>query len=179
MSAATRTHQQVKPHWRTRVGMDTLAHACGHTPFLRCSFSWLSSPCAASWWMDRAGGQREAESSPVPSLSKVAPLTPATPPLLSSREPGAHSQSKVAGRAETSLPRCRLVRVVECFRELPAGREKGLQFPLSMSWVLRPDPGGWAEKAMAMHSSTLAWKIPWTEKPGRLQSIGSQRVGHD
>ena len=35
------------------------------------------------------------------------------------------------------------------------------------------------EKAMAPHSSTLAWKIPWTEEPGRLQSIGSLRVGHD
>ena len=35
------------------------------------------------------------------------------------------------------------------------------------------------EKEMATHSSTLAWKIPWTEKPGRLQSMGSQRVGHD
>ena len=35
------------------------------------------------------------------------------------------------------------------------------------------------EKAMATHSSTLAWKIPWTEEPGRLQSMGSQRVGHD
>ena len=35
------------------------------------------------------------------------------------------------------------------------------------------------EKEMAPHSSTLAWKIPWTEKPGRLQSMGSQRVGHD
>ena len=35
------------------------------------------------------------------------------------------------------------------------------------------------EKEMATHSSILAWKIPWTEKPGRLQSIGSQRVGHD
>ena len=32
---------------------------------------------------------------------------------------------------------------------------------------------------MVPHSSTLAWKIPWTEEPGRLQSIGSQRVGHD
>ena len=32
---------------------------------------------------------------------------------------------------------------------------------------------------MATHSSTLAWKIPWTEEPGRLQSLGSQRVGHD
>ena len=35
------------------------------------------------------------------------------------------------------------------------------------------------EKAMATHSSTLAWKIPWTEDPGRLQFMGSQRVGHD
>ena len=35
------------------------------------------------------------------------------------------------------------------------------------------------EKAMPPHASTLAWKIPWTEKPGRLQSMGSLRVGHD
>ena len=35
------------------------------------------------------------------------------------------------------------------------------------------------EKEMATHSSTLAWKIPWTEEPGRLQSTASQRVGHD
>ena len=41
---------------------------------------------------------------------------------------------------------------------------------------------GWEdplEKEMAIHSSTIAWKIPWTEEPGRLQSLGSQRVGHD
>ena len=39
---------------------------------------------------------------------------------------------------------------------------------------------GWrVEKAMAPYSSTLAWKIPWTEEPGRLQSMGSLRVGHD
>ena len=37
----------------------------------------------------------------------------------------------------------------------------------------------YSEKAMASHSSTLAWKIPWTEEPGRLQSMGSLRVGHD
>ena len=35
------------------------------------------------------------------------------------------------------------------------------------------------EKAMAPHSSTLAWKIPWTEEPGRLQSMGSLGVGDD
>ena len=36
-----------------------------------------------------------------------------------------------------------------------------------------------SEKPMAPHSSTLAWKIPWMEEPGRLQSMGSLRVGHD
>ena len=35
------------------------------------------------------------------------------------------------------------------------------------------------EEGMAIHSSVLAWRIPWTEEPGRLQSMGSQRVGHD
>ena len=35
------------------------------------------------------------------------------------------------------------------------------------------------EKAIATHSSIPAWKIPWTEEPGRLQSMGSQRVGHN
>ena len=35
------------------------------------------------------------------------------------------------------------------------------------------------EKGMATHSSILAWKIPWTEEPGGLQSMGSQRVGHN
>ena len=41
---------------------------------------------------------------------------------------------------------------------------------------------GWEdslEKEMATHPSTIAWKIPWTEEPGRLQSMGWQRVGHD
>ena len=41
---------------------------------------------------------------------------------------------------------------------------------------------GWEdplEKGMATHSSILAWRIPWTEEPGGLQSVGSQRVGHD
>ena len=37
----------------------------------------------------------------------------------------------------------------------------------------------WTEKAMAPHSSTLAWKIPWMEEPSGLQSMGSLRVGHD
>ena len=49
-------------------------------------------------------------------------------------------------------------------------------------WETQVQPLGWEdplEKEMATHSSTLAWKIPWTEEPGRLQSMGSQRVGHN
>ena len=38
---------------------------------------------------------------------------------------------------------------------------------------------GGTEKEMSLHSSTPAWKIPWMEEPGRLQSMGSLRVGHD
>ena len=57
--------------------------------------------------------------------------------------------------------------MVKC---LPAMQKTWVQ---SLGWE---DP---LEKEMATHSSTLAWKIPWTEEPGRLQSMGSQRVGHD
>ena len=50
------------------------------------------------------------------------------------------------------------------------------------TWETRvPSPAGEdpLEKEMATHSSPLAWKIPWREKPGRLQSMGLQTVGHD
>ena len=47
------------------------------------------------------------------------------------------------------------------------------------SWVQSLGQEDLLEKEMATHSSILAWKIPWTEEPGRLQSTGSQRVGHD
>ena len=70
-------------------------------------------------------------------------------------------------------------------------RARGGANPGGWSWV--GSGGGWVpvvllgvtiaagklEKAMATHSSTLAWKIPWTEEPGRLQSMRSLRVGHD
>ena len=55
-------------------------------------------------------------------------------------------------------------------KHLPAMLETRVQSP---AWE---DP---LEKEMATHSSTLAWKIPWTEKPGKLQSMGSQKVGHN
>ena len=55
-------------------------------------------------------------------------------------------------------------------KNLPAMQETQVQS------LGREDP---LEKEMAIHSSTIAWKIPWTEEPGRLQSMGSLRVRHD
>ena len=46
-------------------------------------------------------------------------------------------------------------------------------------WGLIPGSEGPLEEGMATHSSTLAWKIPWMEEPGRLQSMGSLRVRHN
>ena len=60
--------------------------------------------------------------------------------------------------------------VAQRVKRLPAMRETRVQS------LGREDP---LEKEMAAHSGTLAWRIPWTEKPGRLQSMGSQRVGHN
>ena len=47
------------------------------------------------------------------------------------------------------------------------------------TWVQSLGQEDLLEKEMATHSSILAWRIPWTEEPGRLQSMGLQRVGHD
>ena len=61
----------------------------------------------------------------------------------------------------------------------PGGSEVKRLPPMWETWV---QSLGWEdplEKEMVTHSSILAWRIPWMEKPGRLQSMGSQRVGHD
>ena len=50
---------------------------------------------------------------------------------------------------------------------------------MSETWVRSPTGEDTLEKEMATHSSTLAWKIPWMEEPDGLQSMGSQRIGHD
>ena len=60
--------------------------------------------------------------------------------------------------------------VAQRLKRLPAMRE---------TWVRSLGRGDSLEKEMATHSSVLAWRIPWTEEPSRLQSMGSQRVGHD
>ena len=60
--------------------------------------------------------------------------------------------------------------VAQIVKHLPAVRETGVQ---SLGWE------DTLEKEMATHSSTLAWKIPWTEEPGGLQSMGLLRVRHN
>ena len=47
------------------------------------------------------------------------------------------------------------------------------------TWVQSLDPEDLLEEGMVTHSNILAWRIPWTEEPGGLQSMGSQRVKHD
>ena len=64
----------------------------------------------------------------------------------------------------------RLPLVAEMVKNLPAIQE---------TWIQSLDGEDPLEKGMATHCSILAWRIPWTEKPGRLQSMGSQRVGHE
>ena len=110
------------------------------------------------------------------------------------REPNAYSQEVWEGHHSTAtIP-------TETFPSLPPTHENkitstnSLVFPckaflvaqtvknqpaMQKTWVPslgREDP---LEKGMATHSSILAWTIPWTEEPGRLQSMGSQGVGHD
>ena len=60
--------------------------------------------------------------------------------------------------------------VVQAVKNLPAVQE------IRVGSLSQEDP---LEKGMATHSGILAWRIAWTEEAGRLQSIGSQRVGHD
>ena len=60
--------------------------------------------------------------------------------------------------------------MAQTLKNLPAIRETGVQS------LGQEDP---LKEEMATYSSIRAWEIPWTEEPGRLQSMGSQRVGHD
>ena len=62
------------------------------------------------------------------------------------------------------------IAVAQTVKNLPAMQETRVRF---LGWEVP------LEKGMAIHSSILAWRILWTEKPGELRSMGSQRVGHD
>ena len=68
------------------------------------------------------------------------------------------------------LMRFRTSLVAQMVKHLPTMRE---------TWIQSLGRKDLLEQEMATHSSILAWKIPWMEEPGRLQSMGLQRVGHD
>ena len=84
-------------------------------------------------------------------------------------EPG-RLQSMGSPRVTHDYTWLRASLVAQTVKRLSAMQETRVR---SLSWE---DP---LEKEMAIHSSILAWKIPWTAEPGRLPSMGSQRVGHD
>ena len=105
----------------------------------------------------------------VKSLSRVRPL--ATPWTAAHQAPPSmgfsRQESGLLQKGNVYIYWASLVS--QKVKNLPTMRET---WALSLGWE---DP---LEKEMATHSSTLAWKIPWMEEPDRLQSIGSQRVGH-
>ena len=82
----------------------------------------------------------------------------------------AHTHGVWCSYSLRSILRHRASLVAQMVKHLPAMQETPVG---SLGWE------GPLEKEMATHSSTLAWKIPWTEEPGRLQSKSSQRVRHD
>ena len=86
-------------------------------------------------------------------------------------EPQIKEDEKAISQDRSSENRPALISlVVQTVKNLPAMWE---------TWVQSLGQGDPLEKGMATHSSVLVWRIPWTEKPGGLQSMGSQRVRHD
>ena len=86
-------------------------------------------------------------------------------------EPQIKEDEKATSQDRSSENRPALISlVVQTVKNLPAVWE---------TWVQSLGQGDPLEKGMATHSSVLVWRIPWTEKPGGLQSMGSQRVRHD
>ena len=84
-------------------------------------------------------------------------------------EPGSHGLIGEAGSAGLHLCNKHAFPSGSVVKNLPAGQE---------TWVRSLGGEDPLKKGMVTHSSILAWRISWTEKPGRLQSTGWQRVGH-
>ena len=78
----------------------------------------------------------------------------------------------------SSSPKVRGMQINDEMTSLVAQTVKRLS-KIRETWVQSLGQEDPLEKEMAIHSSTIAWKIPWTEEPGRLQFMGLQRVGHD
>ena len=139
-----------------------------HCRFL-CNFSCI-------WWGNVFGaglGIRVADE-PTPLYHGLYPVSRGwRPPAAYSLLPdcstfGPRQYSALSALCTEQMARASLV--AQTVKHLPAMWETWIQ---SLGWE---DP---LEKEMTTHSSTLAWKIPWTEEPGRLQSKGTQRVGRD
>ena len=81
------------------------------------------------------------------------------------------AESNLTKQLSTHIHILQLIRFFRAHDEIP---DRGETCPKNYPYLIIL-----LEKAMASHSSTLAWKIPWTEEPGRLQAMGSLRVGHD
>ena len=98
-----------------------------------------------------------------------------TRPPCPSPTPGACSNSCPLSQWCHSTISSSVIPFSSCLQSFPASGS----FPMSRLFTLIELPRGILEKAMAPHSSTLAWKIPWAEELGRLQSMGLLRVRHD
>ena len=90
--------------------------------------------------------------------------------VVLSAQVAAAAAPSVSVAATAVLTNARASVVAQRLKHLPAMRESQVQ---SLAWE---DP---LEKEMVTHSGILAWRVPWREEPGRLQSTGLQRVGHD
>ena len=120
------------------------------------TLGWMSS-C----WDKQEGGPNSVASLPGPGMASW---------ILDRRRYWGRGRGLGAAPFLVVLVGFRASLVVQMVKNLPAMGE---------TWVRSLGRGDALEKGMATHSSILAWRIPWTEKPGGLQSIGSQRVGHD
>ena len=110
-------------------------------------------------------------STPTPQVQPTIPVS--SPPKLLSLISSGHKVEGQDIQSKVSRSPCPFPvedYVAQTVKRLPAVRE---------TWVRSLDWEDSLEKEMATHSSTLAWKIPWTKVPGRLQSMELQRVGHN
>ena len=155
-----------------------------------CRAGWSLAP--ARWSQTGRGGHSQA-----PGLCCCGPCRPGTLPLRGREKQGTVIQSVDLlctsfpgaggrGRADTSFGHTERAFPSEMTDSAPQGPQASVVAQtvknLPETWKTRVRSLGWEdplEKGMATHSSILAWRIPWTEETGGLQSMGLQRAGHD
>jgi len=145
----------------------TIVQACMHAKLLQLCLT-LCDPMDCSPLDSR---QEYRNGLPCPSPGNL--LTPTS--LMSPALAGGFFTTSAIQATDTLLRKSTGHAIASGF---PAGLD-GKASAMRETWVRSQGWKGPLEKEMATHSSTLAWKISWTEELGRLQSMGSQRVGHD